>query len=326
MLANIVIPDSVNTIGVGAFYGCSGLESITLPFVGDSKSATTASKTTVFGHVFGSSNYMGSIAVNQSVGTYYIPELLTYVNITGGNILDYAFYGCSMLTEIILPEKTQSVNTIGTSAFYGCTGLSEITIPGSINRINNNAFQNCNNIEVVNISNLANWITMTFGNMYSSPLNSGAELWVSGQMLVDLVVPDSVSTIGAYVFYGCTSIQTVEIPSSVTSIGAGAFGYNTGIVEIYIPATVTSMGSSVFVGCTNLETLTVPFIGASASDGNTFGYIFGNTAIEGLTYGVGQQSNGNVNYQLPVSLKNVTVLGGNIPNFSFKGAHPTLLQ
>ena len=153
MFTSVIIPDSVNSIGIGAFHGCGGIQSITLPFIGASKTATSASASTVFGYIFGNIDYMGSVAVNQGVGIYYLPDQLSYVNITGGNILDNAFNNCSLINRIILPENTHSSNTIGASAFANCSGLSEITIPSTITSISANAFLNCSNIEDVYVYN-----------------------------------------------------------------------------------------------------------------------------------------------------------------------------
>ena len=127
-LTSIIIPNGVTSIGESAFYGCSGLTSITLPFLGSSAAATSVSRSTLFGYIFGTSNYTGSTAAQQYYGyrfsqTYYIPTSLQRVTITGGKILYGAFYNCSGLTSVTIGN---GVTSIESSAFYGCSRLTSV--------------------------------------------------------------------------------------------------------------------------------------------------------------------------------------------------------
>ena len=122
--------------------GCTSLVSVTIPFVGGSADATSASSSTVFGYIFSQSyNDEDTTAITQYYSsnntTYaYFPNSLREVTVTGGNILYGAFYNCSMLTSITLPDDLTS---IGERAFCGCTGLTEITIPEGVTSIGNYA-------------------------------------------------------------------------------------------------------------------------------------------------------------------------------------------
>ena len=239
-LTSIIIPNSVTSIGFGAFENCSSLESITLPFVGATKDGTEDKH---LGYIFGASS-LGS-------NFHYVPTSLKEVIITGTSIGEYAFYECSGLTSVTIPN---SVTSIGGSAFYGCSGLT-----------------------AVYITDLAAWCGIKFNGYDSNPLYYAHNLYLNGELVTDLVIPDSVTSIGADAFRNCSGLTSVTIPDSVTSIGRYAF-----------------------YGCSSLESITLPFVGA-AKDGTEdthFGYIFG-----------ASHYSSNEDY-VPASLKEVIITGG----------------
>ena len=137
-ITSVTIPDSVTSIGSSAFSGCSELKSITIPFVGAEAGKTSSDAYQYpFGYIFGTTSYTGQYYYGSSTSsttnsTYYIPSSLREVTVTGGNILYGAFYNCSGLTSVTIPD---SVTGIGSSAFSGCTGLTSVSIPDGVTSI-----------------------------------------------------------------------------------------------------------------------------------------------------------------------------------------------
>ena len=267
------IPDSVMSIGSNVFTNCNNLTSITIPFIGPALNGNYH-----FGYLFGASSYSGQ---NAS-----IPSSLKTVIITGGNsVPDNAFYGCTNLTNINIPN---SVLSIGQSAFYGCSGLTSVTIGNNVTNIGQSAFYNCSSLPNIIITNKVT--------------NIGQSAFYGCSGLTSVTIGNNVTDIGQSAFYNCSSLPNITIPNSVLSIGQSAFYGCNSLPSIIIPDSVTSIGQSAFSGCTNLTNITIPFVGTALNGtSNThFGYIFG------------ASSNSNQNYSIPASLKTVIITGGGI--------------
>ncbi len=224
-ITDIIVPNSVTLIGEGAFSGCSKLESITIPFVGGSASATSESRLTLFGYIFGTISYTGGVVTCQTLDCYssgrseyyYIPSTLKKVTITGGNrINSCSFYNCSTLTNIIIPD---SVTSIESYAFYDCDSLTSVSIPDGVTAIYHHAFYDCDSLTSVSI-------------------------------------PDGVTAIYDYTFFSCGSLTSIDIPDSVSSIYDEAFKYCKSLTSITIPANVDNIGLAAFHGCESLTSAT----------------------------------------------------------------------
>ncbi|MBP3369985.1 MAG: leucine-rich repeat domain-containing protein, partial [Clostridia bacterium] len=283
-ITELNIPDSVTYIGSEAFSGCSSLESITLPFVGGSKSTTSASSSTLFGYIFGTSSYTGGVATEQyysssssSYSTYYIPSSLKSVTVTGGNILYGAFSGCTGLTRVTIGD---SVTSIGSYAFSGCSSLESITLPfvGDSRKTASDTYQypfgyifgtssdtggvatrqyyygsstSSETYATYYIPSSLNSVTITGGNiLYGAFYNCSK--------LTSVVIPDSVTSIGSSAFFNCDSLTSVTIGDSVESIGSYAFCECDSLTSVVIPDSVTSIGSDTFYGCDSLTSVTIP--------------------------------------------------------------------
>ncbi len=145
-----------------------------------------------------------------------------------------AFYGCSRITSVIIPE---SVTVIGGYAFFN-TGLTEIVIPDSVTLLGEHAFSSCSKLESVVIGNGVEAI--------------GEYAFSSCSKLESVVIGNGVEAIGSYAFFGCSKLESIIIPDSVTTIRSSAFNSCHALKEVTIGAGVTSIGSSAFYNCTAL--------------------------------------------------------------------------
>ena len=228
-LTSITIPNSVTSIGYSAFYGCSGLTSITIP----------ESVTNIGWSAFTNCSGLTSITIPNSVTS-----------------IDFnTFSGCSSLTSVTIGN---SVTSIGTQAFLGCSRLTSITIPSSVVEIAYNAFNGCSGLTKAEFASIESLCKISFNNVTSNPLSCAKHLYIGGQEVKDVVIPNSVTSIGQYTFYGCSGLTSVTIPNSVTSIGSSAFSGCSGLTSVTIGNSVTSIGNYAFSSCSGLTSVTIP--------------------------------------------------------------------
>ena len=234
----VTLPDTITRIDDETFKGCTSLTSVIIP-----KTLT----------------YIGWKAFKDciSLKNIVIPDSVTSID-------NYAFSGCTSLTNIEIPD---SVNSIDWNAFENCTSLTNIVIPSSVTYIRGGAFKGCTNLEDVIILNpQINIASDAFkGTKWLEKIQSDSQLTIVDGILVsgkncsgDVVIPDTVESIGSSAFLGCKELTSVIIPDSVTSIGESAFSGCINLESIVIPDTITSIGESAFKGCENLESISIP--------------------------------------------------------------------
>lgn len=221
---DIIIPDTVTAIGNGAFL-YSAMTTLVIP----------DSVETIGRLAFGSCENLSNVAIGNSVTT----------------IGDYAFDRCESLTSIIIPN---SVTTIGKEAFWGCTGLTSITIPESVTSIGVGTFLYCSELNSIIIDPNNKIYVASDGVLYNK---SKTELLAYPSAQDNIVIPDSVTSIGSGAFFGCDKLLAVIIPESVTTIGINAFYDCDGLTSIVIPDSVTLIEASAFYGCSSLSTVVI---------------------------------------------------------------------
>ena len=226
---SVSISKNVTSIGFGAFYNCSGLTSINIP------------------------NSVTSIGVNAFNGCHgltsvTIPNSLT--SISGGT-----FMNCAGLTSITIGN---SVTSIGDAAFENCRSLASVTIPNSVKSIGDFAFHECNALEKVIVSDIAAWCGIQFGPETANPLYYAKHLYSDDNTEIkDLVIPNNVTSIANYAFYGCSSFTSVSLGNNVTSIGDKAFYGCSSFTSVSIPSSVTNIGKDAFQGCDSISDINI---------------------------------------------------------------------
>lgn len=237
---NTIIPENVKSIADYAFYGCTGLTSVSI----------------------------GSDNVPSSSGVAPLPPGSSSSNNTNGtSIGNYAFFGCSNLASVTIRN---SVTKVGHYAFDGCK-IETMSVPETIERTGSCAFgRSVKNLYMPSL----NWLLrMYFSTEFDQkndppylryPLLTGVDhLFVDGKEIVDLEVGNEYS--GSCVFYGfkglktlkikgnkvgswayCPNLESVEIPEGITSIPEKAFEGCSKLMSIKIPSTVTTIGKDAF--------------------------------------------------------------------------------
>lgn len=190
--------------------------------------------------------YTNSSNKDVYTGDVVIPESVSHNGLiyTVTSIGDYAFSYCSDMTSIEIPN---SVTHIGWNAFYNCSGLTSVTIPNSVKTIENWAFLGCTGLTSVHISDITAWCNIRFSTSKSNPLANARKLTLNGEEVKDLVIPSSITSIGQYAFYYCSSLTTLTIPESVSSIDIAAFFDCFSLTDIFVEAaTPPVFGNFVF--------------------------------------------------------------------------------
>ena len=224
---SVTIPQSVTSIGFGAFYKCDGLESLTIE--GPIKSMGWGA--------FESCTSLTTLSLGEKIKT----------------IGDEAFEHCSNLTNVTIPE---SVTSIGPSAFVGC-GLQSLTINGAIEKMGRSAFYGCHSLTTLKLGESIKTIgdhaffecsDLTKVTIPDSVTSIGDFAFAQCHSLTTLSLGKNIETIGMLAFFKCSDLTNVTIPEKVTAIESGTFDYCSKLGYIILPAGLTSFDDEL-TGC-----------------------------------------------------------------------------
>lgn len=163
-----------------------------------------------------------------------------------------SFVRCEKLEKV---KISNSITAIEDATFYDCVSLKEIAIPSDVTYISGNAFWNCSSLTRVYITNLSSWCKIQFEGSHASPFVNAKELYLNGQLITELVIPDDVTEIKQHSFYSIEGITSVVIGNNVKAIGEGAFIGCINLESVIIGDGVTKIGVSAFNMCKALSTI-----------------------------------------------------------------------
>ena len=198
----------------------------------------------------------------------------------------------SISGDVVIPKKlgAYTVIGIGSYAFNYCSNIKSITIPYTVTSVEAEAFKGCTSLRMITVDEDNKYFSNdSYGVLY----NKNQKKIVSfppRNSQINFVIPDSVTTIGAFAFSDCTSLTSIIIPDGVASIGYSAFEGCISLTSITIPDSVTTIGTSAFCNCTGLTELIMPVSAEIYNDKDTFGDCTNIEKIT-LTKGTGEMQN-----------------------------------
>lgn len=261
---DVVIPETVefggqhyvvDSIGEWAFNACSGLMSVKLP-----------EKLRVIGRL--------AFVDCYGLTSISFPASLKVIG-------DGAFQNCDGLTSLSFPE---GMTQIGDGAFQRCGRLETLFFPSTMKSIDWGVFceshENeygggectCDSIRRIEIKGIATWFNSNrFTERNHHVAAPYADLYVNGDLLTDIVLPDTMARIRPALFYGCKKLHSVVFPNNLKVIDDCAFENCTGIENLELPQGLDSIKSSAFSGCKRLKDMHLPqelkYIGMGAFGG-----------------------------------------------------------
>ena len=273
-LPSVVIPYTVKQIYSRAFRNCTGLSSLTFE--------TTSKKgiVTIGAEAFYNCNNLLSVKIPKTVSNIGISAFANCTSLSNvsfdttklKDIDNAVFYNCSNLSSISIPN---GITTIKNRSFGNDTALTSVSLPSTLTKAGETSFYNCNNIKRVNIYDFPSWCKIDFSDKESNPLTYCYNLYENNKQInlsTKLTVPNDISKIGSYVFYGCKdmSFVTMEDNASLLSIGSYAFSDCSSITYVRTGNNLNTINNYAFRNCDNLTAMYVGDVGLEIKEGAFF--------------------------------------------------------
>ncbi|MBE6130110.1 MAG: leucine-rich repeat domain-containing protein [Erysipelotrichaceae bacterium] len=254
-LKEVVIPTTIEEIGLGAFYYCDNIEKMTIPFTGRKLTDYLTNNYSHFGYIFGAVSYE-----NQKD---FVPlKLKSITLIEGSTIIGVgAFNGLSQVEEYNIPA---SLEYIYAYAFKDCTSLTSFYINENLKAIGLDAFVGCTNLKRVDVDSMEVLFSIdcaqgwSGGSEFYTPLQNGADLYINGVLITEITLPSYAVRIKG-LLVGCSSIEKIIIPNYITDISY-AFSNMQNLKEVIFEedSTLDRIGSYAFSGCISLSNIELP--------------------------------------------------------------------
>lgn len=312
----INLPDSLTSIGVSAFEGCSALKTVTIPdscgvqamaFYGcssltDINYNETAVRTapTAFVETAWYNSQPDGIVYHGKSACAYKGDFKANETIKDGTVVvaDGLFYGDEELTSIDIAD---SVEYIGSMAFEECINLREVKLPKSLYTICEETFYGCESLESITLPDVVNIGESAFAHCIS---------------LKNIVIPESVEFgIDDSAFLNCTSLQKVTVNGNIQQIGSAVFMNCENLKSINIPKSVESIGNDVFEFCDNVTIKCYE---------NSYAHEYAKT--NGINYSLifDEREFGDINNDGKVDVNDVTHLQRYIAGFTDESGAPII--
>ena len=231
-LESIFIPTNLMSIGDGAFKDCLMLNSISLPNGLEQIGAQT----------FSGCSSLTSINISNSVmniggDAFKDCSSLTSIMIPNGvtSIEKGAFSGCKSLTSVVIPD---SIISVGEYVFYSCSSLCSVVLPENITSIGKWTFSNCSSLALITLkaSSIESFCKSNINNLLcSAQCLTKRHLLINDMDSTELIVPESVTTLKDYAFYGCSNIVIITLPETLSQIGEHTFDDCESLQSIRVP-------------------------------------------------------------------------------------------